>query len=183
MHSPSLSRTARGIFTCTPEVIHEALAGYDNWHEWVPLVSSSRLLTREDILAVVELNMESSGGATLVECIQIPGSGLLARVIEGNSPVREIHWVVEAADDGFSRVTVTIRQRIGPHLLNFANWPVRNPAKYLDGLRAWISAAHPGPEAVSGGENLFELWETEAGLVCWIRGRKYKLTPAEDGRP
>jgi hypothetical protein len=184
----SWSSTARGIFPGAPEKFYEAFAGYNAWQEWIPSVTSSRLLTREDILAVVEVSLGEvglggkGGGTLMLECIETPGKGVLASVIEGRILISEIHWSVEPADPNFSKVSVTLKWKIGLHLLNPAHWPILNPATCLAALQSWVSAAHPGPEAVRDGENLFELWETEAGLVCWIRGRKYQLTPVDDNK-
>jgi hypothetical protein len=178
---PSWSATARGIFPGSPDQVYEALAGYDAWQQWVPSATSSRLLTREDILAIVQLDLGGKGGGRLLlECIETPGKGVVASVIEGKAAVPEIQWTVEQVDQNSARVSVTLKRRIGLHFLNPAYWPALNPATYLAALRSWVSAAHPGPEPLRNGENLFELWETEAGLVCWIKGRKYKLTPADD---
>jgi len=163
--------------------VYRALSDYDAWQEWMPSLASSRLLTREDILAIVELRTGGKAAeALMMECIQTPQRAVLARVIEGSTSIREMQWDIEPADPGFARVSVTVKRRINLHLLNPAQWLVLSPAKCLASLQSWVAAEHPGPEAVSDGENLFELWETEAGMVCWVRGRKYKLTPAEDGQ-
>jgi len=181
MEFPSLPATARDTFPYSPEVIYKALADYGAWREWVPSVTASRLLTAEDILAIVELGSGREGEETLMlECVQTPYKGVWARVIEGKSAIREIHWNVAGADEGTSQVTVTVKWKPGWGLVTGASWPALSPAKHLRALRSWVSAAHPGPETVTGGENLFELWETEAGLVCWVRGRKYKLIPAKE---
>jgi hypothetical protein len=183
MEFPSLPATARDTFPFSPEIVHEALADYEAWQEWAPSVKSSRLLTSEDILAIVELGSGRAGGETLMlECVQTPKKGVWARVIEGKSAIREIQWIVEGAGEGSSQVTVTVKWKPGWRLMAGRSWPALSPAKHLRALRSWVSAVHPGPEIVVGGENLFELWETEAGLECWIRGKKFKLTPAEDDR-
>jgi hypothetical protein len=150
----------------------------------MPSLTSSRLLTREDILAVVELRTGSGkdSEALMMECIQTPQKAVLARAIEDPAAIREMQWNIEPAEPGFAKVTVTVRRRIGFHLLNPAHWLVLSPARCLASLRSWVAAEHPGPEALSDGENLFELWETEAGMVCWVRGKKYKLTRVEDGQ-
>jgi hypothetical protein len=174
--------TARGVIPCAPELVYNALIVYDEWQEWLPSVKSGRLLTREGTLAIVELALNGRGDETLMlECIESPRNSVLVRVIEGNSPVHEIEWIVEAAEPGSARVSVTVRKSGGLHLINPVSWRVLSPAKCLAALRSWVMALNPGPEAVANGENLFELWETEDGLVCWIEGRKYKLTPVEDG--
>jgi ribosome-associated toxin RatA of RatAB toxin-antitoxin module len=183
MEFPSLPATARDTFPYSPEVVYKALADYEAWQEWVPSVTASRLLTAEDVLAVVELGSGRAGEETLMlECVQTPDKGVWARVIEGKSAIREIQWSVAGAGEGLSQVSVTVKWRPGWRLITGASWPALSPAKHLRALRAWVSAAQPGPETIVGGENLFELWETEAGLVCWVKGRKYKLIPAEENR-
>jgi hypothetical protein len=180
---PLLPASAQGTIAGAPEVVYKALADYDSWQEWVPSLASARLLTREDRLAIVELNPGGKEAESLMlECIETPGKSVLARVIEGMAPIRELEWSVEPADPGFSRVRLTVKRGIGLRLLHPSAWRVLNPAECLEALRRWISASNPGPEAVADGENLFELWETEAGLMCWVKGRKYKLTPVEEGK-
>jgi ribosome-associated toxin RatA of RatAB toxin-antitoxin module len=184
MPLPSLrAATARGIIPCAPELVYKALSDYDAWQEWLPSLATSRLLTREGTLAIVELMLAGKGAQPLIlECVGTPAKSVQARVIEGRSRLREIEWHIEAAEPGACSVAVTVRKSMGPRLLNPASWPVLPAARCVAALTAWVAAANPGPETVPGGENLFELWETEAGLVCWIRGKKYRLTPAEDGR-
>ena len=149
----------------------------------MPSIASSRLLTREGTLAIVEVGLSTAGSETvLIECIETPGRSVLTRVIEGEAPVVEIDWSVEADNSGFTRVSVKVKRKIGLPLLRPASWLVLSPARCLAALSSRVAASDPGPEVVTDGENLFELWETETGLVCWIKGRKYKLTPAEDSR-
>jgi hypothetical protein len=179
MTFPSLAASAQEVIPCTQEIAYKTLIDYDAWPEWLPSVKSARLLTREDMLAIVELGLNREGAATLMmECIETPRKGLLARVIEGDAPIHEMEWRVEPADAGFAKVGVTVKRRIGLNSFHPAAWNVLNPAKCLAALRSQVATANPGPEAVTDGENLFELWETEAGLVCWIRGKKYDVTPA-----
>ena len=116
----------------------------------------------------------------MMECIHTANRTVLGRVIEGRTPVREIQWDLEPADSGCSKVGLSIRRKPGRYLAGPACWPILNPAACLGGLSSWMEGANPGPETFQGGENLFELWETDAGLVCWVRGQKYKLVPMEE---
>ncbi len=181
---PSLpNATARSVIPCAPELVYKELTGYDTWQEWLPSIVSSRLLTREGTLAIVEVGLATAGSETvLIECIETPCKTVLARVIEGQAPVVEIDWSFEADTSGFTRVSVKVKRRLGVPLLRPASWLVLSPARCLAALGSRVAASDPGPEVITDGENLFELWETETGLVCWIKGRKYKLTPAEDSR-
>ena len=67
MPLPSLPSTARGIFPCAQELVYRVLADYDAWREWMPSLTSSRLLTREDILAIVELRTGSKDAEALMD--------------------------------------------------------------------------------------------------------------------
>lgn len=165
-------------------LVYETLVNYDSWFQWLPSMKSSRLLVKEDMLAIVELGFDVRGHEDLLmmECIHTPGKVVLGRVIEGRSPVREIQWDIEPAGSGGSKVTLSVKRSMGSYLARPAYWPIMNPAGCLGGLRSWMEGANPGPEISRSGENLFELWETDAGYVCWIRGRKYTLTPSDERR-
>jgi hypothetical protein len=116
---PLLPASAQGTIAGAPEVVYKALADYDSWQEWVPSLASARLLTREDRLAIVELNPGGKEAESLMlECIETPGKSVLARVIEGMAPIRELEWSVEPADPGFSRVRLTVKRGIGLRLLH-----------------------------------------------------------------
>src|ERR1039457_474029 len=100
MTLPPVAGTARSVLPRAPRLIYEALADYDTWHDWVPLLTSSRLLMREDVLAIAEIGL--TGQALMLECVQTPDKGVLARVIEGKGPICEIHWTIEPGGEGFS---------------------------------------------------------------------------------
>lgn len=89
------------MIACSPDIIYKALIDYNAWREWVPSLASARLLTREDMLAIVELGMDSKDAEPLMmECIETPRRNILARVIEGKSSMHEMEWSIEAADAG-----------------------------------------------------------------------------------
>jgi ribosome-associated toxin RatA of RatAB toxin-antitoxin module len=166
------STTASAVFPYPEGRIFDTLIDYDAWSEWLPSVSSSRLLTKEGNLALAELGWAARGEETvIVECIQTPNQSLLARVIQGRVPVREIEWTIAPGAAGSSRVTMKVKRSSLRRAMN--------SAACLAALKAAVEAASPGPEQIPGAENLFELWETDKGLVCWVRGRKYTLTSFE----
>jgi hypothetical protein len=182
MAVPFLATTHRGVVPFPADLIYRTLADYDVWQHWMAALASSKLLTREDVLAIVELGPNGDRAeALMLEVIETPGKGVLARPIEGKAGFHEVEWTVEAAGPGLSNVSMTVRRKFGLGLLGGGSRLALNPAECVAGLKAWLASANPGPEVVEAGENLFELWETEAGLMCWIRGRKYKLTPVDEG--
>jgi hypothetical protein len=177
------SASGRSVLPWPHTLIYEALIDYNNWSQWFPALKASRLLMKEESLAVVELVFDIPGEETLMmECIHTANKTVLGRVIEGRTPVAEIQWSVEPADAGASGVALSVSRKMARYLTQPVYWPILNPAACLGGLRSWMEGANPGPAATASGENLFELWETNDGLVCWIRGRKYKLIPAEEKR-
>jgi hypothetical protein len=178
------SRSSSSTVIPWPEnLVYETLIGYNNWSQWLPSMKSSRLLMKEDTLAIVELGFDVPGEETLMmESIHTLNKVVLGRVIEGSSPAREIRWDLEPAGSGGTKVTLSMKRHIRRYLSRPAYWPILNPALCLGALRTWMAEANPGPEISKAGENLFELWETDEGLVCWIRGRKYALTPSEEKR-
>jgi ribosome-associated toxin RatA of RatAB toxin-antitoxin module len=179
-----LSSTGHIVLPWSPVDVYQSLIDYDSWLEWLPSITSSRLLTKEDTLAIVQLGFSVRAEEDLIlECIQTTNSTVLTRVIEGRVPLQQIQWEIQPAESGASRVTLSVERRIPRHLSGFAYWRVLNPAACLEALRSWMAAVQPGPEISPGSENLFELWETDTGLVCWIRGKKYSLTPVDDNAP
>ena len=180
MAFPLLSSTGHIVLPCSPALVYQSLIDYDSWSEWLPAIAYSRLLTKEDTLAIVQLGFNIRGQENLIiECIHTPDKAVLCRVIEGKVPLRQIQWEIEPAESAASKVTVSV-QRPVTHVVNPAFWRVLNPGACLAALRSWMAGSEPGPEVSPGGENLFELWETDKGLVCWIRGRKYVLTPVDE---
>jgi len=152
-------------------------------------MKASRLLMKEESLAIVELVFDVPGGnvpgddTLMMECIHTANRTVLGRVIEGRTPVREIRWDLEATESDCSKVGLSVGRKPGRYLVSPAYWPILNPPTCLGRLHSWMEGANPGPETLEGGENLFELWETDAGLVCWVRGQKYKLMPLEAQGP
>jgi hypothetical protein len=173
-------RAASATFPCSPEVISEGLADYDAWCEWFPRVTASRVLIREDVLAVIELDL--AGETITLECTWFDRNTLLARTIQGKTPLRSLRWSIESAGTGHALVTVKVAARAGLHLFRPAQRAVVSPKSHLEALRSWMEATGSGPDAEGNADSIFELWETEQGLVCRIRGEKYTLTPVAENR-
>lgn len=178
---PLPSSTGHMVVPWAPALVYQSLIDYDNWSEWLPSITSSKLLAKEDTLAIVQLGFNLRGEEDLIlECIQTSNNSVLARVIEGKVPLQQIRWTIQTAENGASKVTLSVTRHLPRHLVHPAYWPMMNPSACLAALRSWMASIQPGPEISPGGENLLELWETDTGLVCWIRGRKYVLTPVDD---
>jgi hypothetical protein len=178
---PLLTRTATSTVPFPESLVYDILIDYNHWSEWFPGVSSSRLLTREGDLAVVELGWgPENSEAAILECIQTARRSVLLRWVGGFAPAREMEWRIASADPGFSAVTLRTQGAAGKTLRAPRYLRTSSPSRCLAALETALEAACPGPRPGQAGENLFELWETEKGLVCWVRGKKYNLVPADE---
>jgi hypothetical protein len=108
---------------------------------------------------------------------------VLTRKISGRVPVWQYEWIIQPAGDKQCTVTLTIQGKTGWHRLVPHYRNLISASKCIAALQSQVSAFSPDLAiADQGGEKIIELAETEQGLVCWIRGKKYNLTPAPEGK-
>jgi hypothetical protein len=175
-------RASREVFPCDVALIYEVLTDYDSYSEWMPFITTSKLLAKEGSLAIAQFDLVRPREDRLViEWIHTTNKAVLGRIIGGKVPISEVEWTIEPAHPGHSAVTVAIKQKMIWHWLSPAYWTLMTPEKWLHALRSRISVflpdlVLPGKDA----ETVLELWETDKGFVCWIRGKKYTLAPAPD---
>ena len=173
------ARAPREVFPCEVRAIYEVLTDYDSYSEWMPFITTSRLLAKEGSLAITEFELVHPRQDSIVmEWIQTTNKGVLGRIIGGKAPISEIEWAIEPAHSGHSAVTVTIKRKMNWRWLGPAYWTFMNPGRCLHALQSRISVTLPDLASDKDAETILELWETENGFVCWIRGKKYNLTPA-----
>lgn len=169
---------------CDCSLPYEILTDYDTYYEWMPLVSKSKLLAKEGDLAIAEFDLVGpSGEKFAVECVHTRNKMVLTRKISGKIPVWQYEWIIQPDGDNQCKVTLTIQgttswQRLVAHYRNLIS-----ASKCVAALQTQVSAFAPDLAiADETGEKIIELAETEQGLVCWIRGKKYNLTPAPEGK-
>lgn len=168
---------------CDPALLYDVLTDYDNYAEWLPLVARSKSLAKEGDLGIAEFELTPPQKERFViECIHTKNKMVLWRTIGGKIPVTEVEWAIAPSPEGHSQVTLAVRggmslNRFTPRYRRFLN-----PAASLRALQGQISTFMP-EIAVTGeeGEKILELAETEEGIVCWIRGKKFVLRPASEG--
>jgi hypothetical protein len=166
-----------------PGLVYEILTDYDSYCEWMPLIAESRLLAKEGDLALAEFELaKPRKGKFVIESIHTKNAMVLIRTISGKVPIDQMEWTIAPSDRGAS-VSVIVQSR--------ANWGrfvpayrrLIDPGACMAGLRSQLAAFSPDLGLTSEeGEKIFELSETEQGLVCWLRGKKYILTPAPEGK-
>jgi ribosome-associated toxin RatA of RatAB toxin-antitoxin module len=177
-----LAAISSDVFPCDRDLIYEVLTDYDSYSEWLPFIAKSRLLAQEGHLAITELDLVLPPDETLMmEWIQTTNTSVLGRVIGGMTPVSELEWKIEPAHTGHSVVTVAIKRNMNSRLLFPAHWTFMNAGKWMKALHSRIAVFLPelaSPQM--DGEKILELWDTEAGFVCWIRGKKFVLVDVPD---
>ena len=173
-------KSSREVFPCEERLIYEVLTDYDSYSEWMPFIKTSKLLAKEGSLAIAEFELVHAREDSLVMgWIHTTNKAVLGRIIGGKTPISEVEWTIEPAHTGHSAVTVAIKPKMNWRRLAPAYWTFMNPGRCLHALQSRISVFLPDLVLpVKGAETILELWETEKGFVCWIRGRKYTLTPA-----
>jgi hypothetical protein len=163
---------------CDAGLLYEILTDYDICAEWVPQISQSKSLATEGDLAIAEFHLSNKKKSRIVvECIHTRNQMVLWRTIEGETPITQVEWTIEASGEGQSRVTVAVERRFewASFLSGAGNFLI--PPAALKGLRRQIAAYSPEIALTDGeGEKLLEISETDEGMICWIRGKKYILT-------
>jgi ribosome-associated toxin RatA of RatAB toxin-antitoxin module len=161
-------------------LLYDILTDYDHLAEWMPQVSTARLLAREGDLSLAELTLAGAENLQFaMECIHSPGHMVTWRPVETNVPITEYQWTIESASGDSCRVSLALQR---PGSVSRLSSGGRNGApeaeQYLEALRMQASVFLPfDPAAEPGSEKIFEIVETATGLVCWLQGRKYRLVP------
>ena len=172
------------VLPCESSLPYEILTDYDNYNEWMPLVTKSKLLAKEGDLAIAEFEVTQPGkDKYALECIHTRNKMVLTRRISGKLPIHQFEWLIHAEGENRCSVTLTIQAKSGWHRLVPASRSLLNASRCLKALQTQVSVFSPNLAVTDQeGEKIIELAETEQGLVCWIRGKKYLLTPAPEGK-
>ncbi len=177
-------KKASVILPCEASLPYEVLTDYDSYYEWMPVVTHSKLLAKEGDLAIAEFEIGRPAKATFaLECIHTRNKMVLTRTISGKIPVSQFEWMIKSMGDKQCEVTLTIQGKANWHRLIPSYRAIMNATRFVGALQSQVSAFSPDVTfADLGGEKIIELTETEQGLVCSIRGKKYILTPAPEGK-
>jgi hypothetical protein len=131
----------------------------------MPSVNKSVQTAREANFARVEL--EVAGRTILAECIHTPNSKVLMKSRIGQTPEFVLDWTTSAGGEGRTLVEVKCT---GMRALK--------PERLLDAFAArsarFASDPQTGPTDPA---TILEIYETEQGLMCWYRGKKYEMKP------
>jgi ribosome-associated toxin RatA of RatAB toxin-antitoxin module len=164
-----------------PAAVYEILTDYDNYLDWFPVTTHSKLLVKEgDDLAISEFEFDKPTGAKLtMECIHTRNEMVLNRRISGNMPILRVQWNLAPQAGGTS---VTLRTE-----MDFTNWRMFvpgsancfNQSAILQALEGRVNAFSSELQS-EGGRKFLEIIQTNDYLEIWFMGKKYKLTPIDD---
>lgn len=169
---------------CPSSLPYEILTDYDSYSEWAPFISQSKLLAREGDLAIAEFEMSRPLEEKFaLECIHTRNKMVLTRTISGRIPISQFEWIIQAQGDNQCTVTLTIQGKANWHRLVPSYRSLMNVSACLAALQSQASALSPDLSISDpGGEKIIEIVETEQGLMCWLRGKKYNLISAPEGK-
>jgi len=183
MSLTTFRKTGSASLPCDPSVAYEILIDYDGYSEWLPWLAASKLLAKEGDLAIAEFELGFGAREKYaVECIHTRNRMVLTRTISGRVPVRQFEWLLEPSGAGGCKVVLNLEGRNSWQRFVPAYGCLIRPAACLKRLELQ-AASYSTDLAVqdASGERLFELMETEQGMVCTYRGKKYTLTPLDGG--
>lgn len=173
--------------------VFELLADYDGYGKWAPGLSKSKLLARENDLALAEFSQASNGGVFVVECIHERPSFILHRKISGNSSVAKCEWNLSALSPAACSIELSIQSDSGWRNMLPARRRLADPDLWLSGLRAHAEAGVAGRRSATAGaaaradreelgEPILRIVETTVGLEAEYRGRRYEMRPLDRGQ-
>jgi coenzyme Q-binding protein COQ10 len=171
------TKRARLTLGCDAGLLYDILTDYDNYAEWLPGLAQAKSLATEGDLAIAEFHRANSKkDRFVVECIHTRNKMVLWRTIEGKVPVTQVEWTIEAAGSGQSQVNLAVERRFHWADLFSGAGKFFRPSQVLKSLQGQVSSYLPEIAlADEEGEKILELTETEEGVICWIRGKKYIL--------
>jgi len=167
---------------CGAGLLYDVLTDYDGYSEWLPRVAQSKLLAREGDLALAEFEINFPPKQRfIIECIHTRNKMVLWRSIGGEIPVWQVEWNISASGDNKAEVTLIVTGKFQRNSLLPKYRRFLEPKRSMKALRSQISAFLPELAATDeDGEKILDLSETEDGVICWIRGKKYVLKAESD---
>lgn len=169
------------VVEAEPATVYDILTDYDNYLDWFPHNSHSKLLVKEgDDLAIAEFEFDRPRACKLtMECIHTRNEMVLHRRISGNMPIVRVQWNLAPSGAGTS---VTLRTE-----MDFKNWRTFVPGvsqgfihnALMTALEGRVNA-YSSEMANEGGRKFLEIIQTNDYLEISFMGKKYKLTPIDE---
>jgi hypothetical protein len=157
------NKTHSREISCDPSLAWDILSDYATWTQWMPKVNKSLQTAREANFARVEL--EIAGRSMPAECIHTADSKVLVKSRSGQMPEFVLDWSISPGGEGRTLIAVKC-----------TGLPALKPERLLDAFSAraagFASDPNTGPTDPA---TILEIYETEQGLMCWYRGKKYEM--------
>lgn len=168
--------TASSTIACDPSLAWDILSDYAAWPDWLPLVTRATQLARETNFALVDMELAAFPGRKVsTECLHAPNAKVLVKSLMGQDPEFVLDWTIAPAGPGQALVTAKCTWLHTPANLRAA-MSALNPQRWLSALASQASSFagdfNTGPTDPS---TILEIYETEEGLICWYRGKKYEM--------
>ena len=176
-------RRSSAVLPCDAALVYEVLTDYDHCSEWLPHIAQSKSLATEGDLAIAEFEfLPFRRERFVVECIHTCNRLVLWRAIEGRVPITQVQWDIAAEAATRCRVSISVSGLISLNPLRPGAGKFFDPHACLQALRSQTSSFIPEIMiAGMNGERILDLTETEDGVVCWFRGRKFVLKQESSG--
>ena len=162
---------------CDPSLIYEILTDYDAYADWLPGIAQAKSLATEGDLAIAEFHFTAPRKERfVVECIHTRNKMVLWRKIEGNVPISQIEWEITSSGAGQGQVSLAVSGAGSFNPFHAGPGKFLNASRAVKALQGQTASFVPELGIADGsGEKILELSETDDGIVCWIRGKKYVL--------
>ena len=164
------------------QAVFKILTDYDNYFEWLPFVTRSRLLAHEGTdLAIAEFEVRDPYGKLIVECIHNKDRSVILRKISGDVPFDQFWWTIESEEDSCEvSLDVTPGRGWGDRIHRRPDY--WNAADVLQALQAY-DALQAGDTSQQPVQKILELRKSDTGLILWAFGREYRLDPVGKEEP
>jgi ribosome-associated toxin RatA of RatAB toxin-antitoxin module len=178
-----MAKQSASVIPGDPALVYEILTGYEDIAEWMPHVAGVKLLAKEGDLVLAEVQLQGQKQRRFtMECIHSRDKEVIWRPVESDIPISQVRWDLAATPEGHCTVSLAVDRRLS--LARFTGIRFMQTRQWLRALRNQVSLFQPGLQVPgSEGEKILEIVETNEGLVCWIRGRKYNLVAAAAEQP
>jgi len=174
-----VSKQSASVIPGDPALLYEILTDYEHLGEWMPRIAGGKLLAREGDLVLAELELKGRESSRFsMECIHSKDKMVVWRPIENKISAAEVRWEIVSTPEGRCRVSLAVDRRFSLARLASFRSGLMNPGECLRALARQVSMFLPDAAPDTEGERILEITETQQGLACWIRGKKYKLVPA-----
>jgi polyketide cyclase/dehydrase/lipid transport protein len=178
-----MAKRSASVLPGDPALIYEILTSYEHLAEWMPRLAGVKLLAKEGDLVLAEVQLQGQKQRRFsMECIHSRDKEVVWRPVEHDIPISQVRWELAATTERHCNVSLTVDRRLSLARFMSLGSSLMEPNRCLRALRKQVSMFQPGLPN-SEGEKIVEIVETREGLVCWIRGRKYKLIPEGGEQP